>query len=197
MITGIYLLKFHYLGHEYNYVGKSVDIMRRFNEHAESFIKRKAAKKLQALYDVAGDPEFYILQRCHADHIDVVEAYYIDFFKGHYSLNTVGMKNPFYHVVPGEHAEYLNKSTDTLISSLVGSEIVIADNEEVIETLNEEIKELERKRSDEELEADIEQRIHQLQTELDNKKLYIEQILGRVEQFEKLPWYKKLFTKPL
>lgn len=197
MIAGIYLLKFNYAGSEYQYVGKSVCIERRLAEHVESFLKGKASKKLQNMYNLVGLPEAILLQRCHPDHIDVVEAYYINFYRGPYCLNTVDMSNPFHHVCPSEHAEYLNKSTDMLIAELAGSEIVIADNEEVIETLNEEIKELERKRSDEELQADVDGRIHDLKTELDNKKLYIEQILGRIEEFEKLPWYKKLFTKPL
>lgn len=197
MISGIYLLKFIYKGQEYQYVGKSVDIMRRFQEHVDSFIKGKAAKKLQTFYNLCGEPEFYIVQRCHPDHIDVLEAYYIDFFKGEYSLNTVKMSNPFTHVNPSEHSEYLNRSLDSLIFDITNLEGKNVRSSEIIEALNREVDSLERIRSDEELKEDISNRIAELEASRSNVLLDLFNLQDKINAYNKLPWYKRLFHKPL
>jgi len=75
MRAGIYLIKFH---KECLYIGKSIDIDRRWKEHTNRLIKGTAAKAMQYAYDRYGMPEFTVLVYSHADHIDLMESIYIN-----------------------------------------------------------------------------------------------------------------------
>lgn len=197
MKSGIYLLKFTYSGEEYTYVGKSVDIDTRLQQHHTSFIKRKAAKKLQNLFELCGEPDVYILQECHPDHIDVLEAHYIDFYRGPFSLNTIDMPNPFRLICPNERSEYLYKSLDYLIFNTVMLERKDANSLEVIQTLNEEVAELERKRSIEELEEDISNRVAATEASRAEVLLKLFALQDKLAIYNTKPWYYRIFHKPL
>jgi group I intron endonuclease len=71
MSSGVYLLNFR---NGDKYIGKSVNIERRWEEHIKSLAEGKSAKKLQAAYNKYGVPERSILIYCHNDHIDLMET---------------------------------------------------------------------------------------------------------------------------
>lgn len=75
MASGIYKLTFE---DGSIYIGKSIDIERRWKEHSNKFIKCTAAKDLQHKFNCYGEPEFDVLHECHPDHIDLLESIYID-----------------------------------------------------------------------------------------------------------------------
>ena len=74
MKSGIYQLTF---SNKMRYIGKSVDIERRWTEHKYSFEQGKAASKMQHEYNRCGLPSAEVLLQCHRDHIDIMEAYLI------------------------------------------------------------------------------------------------------------------------
>ena len=75
MTTGIYELTF---APGVKYIGKAIDIESRWDEHASSFLRNKAAAKMMAAFKQYGYPDGQIIARCHKDHIDFMECYYID-----------------------------------------------------------------------------------------------------------------------
>jgi len=84
MTSGVYKLEFpsgHY------YYGKSDNIERRMEEHANKFRKNKHTTKMQKLYMQYGMPTANIVFQCHADHIDLIESMFIEAGAGEYSLN--------------------------------------------------------------------------------------------------------------
>lgn len=85
MTSGIYLLTFHSGKH---YVGKSVDIERRWEQHFKAMESGKAAANIQAEYDAYGFPVCNIIKECHQDHLDVLEPIYIEAFIKEGSLNS-------------------------------------------------------------------------------------------------------------
>lgn len=76
MAAGIYLITFEPSG--LRYVGKSKDLSVRWNQHIESLEKGKHAKKLQEVYKSSSTMKFSVILECHEDHIDLMEAYFID-----------------------------------------------------------------------------------------------------------------------
>lgn len=77
MTSGIYLLEF---GNptEWNYIGKSNNIERRWKEHRTKLERGTAASNLMGAYYTYGMPRFSILMECHEDHIDLMENIYIN-----------------------------------------------------------------------------------------------------------------------
>lgn len=75
MTTGIYELTF---APGVKYIGKAIDIESRWDEHASSFLRNKAAAKMMAAFKQYGYPDGQIIAKCHKDHIDFMECYYID-----------------------------------------------------------------------------------------------------------------------
>lgn len=61
-MIGIYLLKF--TGTDKVYIGKSMDITKRFISHKFNLRKGLGAKKLQEAYNIYGEPEIEIVQEC-------------------------------------------------------------------------------------------------------------------------------------
>ncbi len=74
MTSGVYLLTF---SDGNNYVGKSINIERRWKEHGEKMEKGIAAKNMQQAFKRCGHAHAQILLKCHPDHIDIMESYYI------------------------------------------------------------------------------------------------------------------------
>lgn len=85
MAAGIYKLTF---SSGKFYIGKSNDLDRRWNEHCTKFQKGTAAKNMQAEFNRCGYPEREIINYCHEDHIDILEALYIEGGWGPSILNT-------------------------------------------------------------------------------------------------------------
>ena len=85
MTSGIYKLTFP--SGRY-YVGKSISIEDRMQQHADNFENNKASQAMQAEYNRYGMPTAKVLFKCHADHIDVVEPIFIQALRSNEMLNS-------------------------------------------------------------------------------------------------------------
>lgn len=74
MTSGIYRLTFR---DGSSYIGKSIDMERRWEEHQSKMLKGTAAAKVQWAYNKYGLPKATVLVYCHPDHIDLMETLYI------------------------------------------------------------------------------------------------------------------------
>ncbi len=88
MISGIYNLTF--FDDTYWYIGKAVDIDKRWEQHRNDFIKGKHTKKMQWAYDTYGMPQFRVHVEAHPDHLDILESIIIwDNWSDTFCLNGV------------------------------------------------------------------------------------------------------------
>ena len=85
MASGIYKLTFS--SGKY-YIGKSLDLETRWKQHFNKFATGKAARPMQLEYDKCGLPKTEVIFDCHKDHIDILEEWLIDQYKGPDMLNT-------------------------------------------------------------------------------------------------------------
>ena len=86
MITGIYKLTFP---SGMYYIGKSVDVDVRWKQHHDAFVKGKHSQRMQAEFNRHKDYTQEVLLECHQDHIDIMEAYYINYGNKTMMLNTI------------------------------------------------------------------------------------------------------------
>lgn len=193
MISGIYLLTFK---NGDRYVGRSVDIKRRWSEHVESFRKGKAAKSLQYAFNANGFPRASVLIECHNDHTDLMETYFI--CKLQPELNTMGglaLTDGELDVLELRH-EMLKFSTVEHVQELVRLYDELKKEKERYEELSELLDERR-------LKLDIENQIDQLEEEkaiLCKDKEGLEEL---VEELEKEAahweykarnlWWKRMF----
>lgn len=70
------------------YIGKSVDIDKRWAQHDKAFSKGTHTKKLQSAYNRLGYPDYEVLFECHPDHIDILETFFINKYWGPNILNS-------------------------------------------------------------------------------------------------------------
>lgn len=141
MTVGIYKLTFS-SGAEY--IGKSIDIESRFEEHKRSFKQFKAAKKLQQEFLRSREPTCSILVECHPDHIDFLETFFIS--KEKPALNTVignAMSDTDFELVR-KYGHLLNKSTIEHLA-IIDELAATSDQTDMVDLLNEEISALEDK----------------------------------------------------
>jgi group I intron endonuclease len=134
MTIGIYRLCFN--GTDQCYVGQSVDIERRFNQHLLSFSKCSAVTKLQEAYNKYGKPYFEVLCVCTISDLDNLEEEAIKIFDSvNNGFNTIalselmhnnkGISNPNSKYSETQIIEAAKLLTDTdntakYISSVVG-----------------------------------------------------------------------------
>lgn len=222
MTSGVYQLTF---SSGDTYIGKSINIEERWKQHYNKFTKGTAAKNMQAAYNRYGAPNGHILVKCHEDHIDVVEACYINRNKP--TLNSDRPKDPFPDLT-GEQCDHLfstfihsardlvamkqeqentaRKKQNSLNQNISELELEIECLKEENLVLTEEADRLLKQRSEEEIQKDISKRIltlefknasHQahINQQVNSIKSYTEEIQRLQEklQYERLPWWKKLF----
>lgn len=109
MTIGIYLLKFE--GTSHVYIGQSIDIEARYQEHLSNMRRDTCSDKLAAAYLLFGVPELYIIEECSIDELDQKELYYI------HEANSINKGfNSFKGVTPR------NKSNFTISKNLKYSE---------------------------------------------------------------------------
>ena len=89
MATGIYRLNFN---NKEFYVGQSVNIESRFEQHLLSLINNKHTPKLQQAFKRHGHPSLDVLKECDEWLLDIMEAVYINKYPN--LLNTVIPKAP-------------------------------------------------------------------------------------------------------
>lgn len=85
MSSGIYKLVF---GGSLVYIGKSVDIEKRWSQHSKALQKGTHTPKIQNAYNKYGMPEFSIIFECHPDHINLLEIYFINKYWSSNILNS-------------------------------------------------------------------------------------------------------------
>ena len=107
MAAGIYRLTF---SSGKFYIGKSLDLETRWKQHFNKFATGKAARPMQLEYDRCGLPQTEVIFDCHQDHIDILEEWLIDQFKGPDMLNTT---YPKLERTP-EIAELINNNRELL-----------------------------------------------------------------------------------
>lgn len=85
MSSGIYKLTF---STDLIYIGKSVDMEKRWDQHLKALNKGTHTKRIQDAYNKYGTPKFEIICECHPHHIDILETYFINGFWSSKILNT-------------------------------------------------------------------------------------------------------------
>lgn len=110
MTCGIYKLTFPSGNF---YIGKSVDIEKRWRQHWENLSKGKHTRAMQAEFERYGDYTQEIMLECHEDHIDIVEETYISWYSP--TLNGTKGTDRMSRLENMEHLpilmEYFNMST--------------------------------------------------------------------------------------
>lgn len=196
MISGIYKLIFKN-GDEY--IGKSNNIEKRWEEHKSSFYRNKASEKVMKAFHTHGMPEFHILIEAHKDHIDILEAYYISCERP--SLNSVIAKcihdDEFDLLM--QNQDLLKLSTVEHIATIVDSRDNMKECTDLIAIQRDQIEELRKFRSQEEIEAScysrLQEEVNMLHAEAEISDKIISRLITELEYLE-LPWWKRLFQKP-
>lgn len=137
MTTGIYKLTF--LDDSF-YIGKSTDIAKRWDQHTKNMQKGTHTVKVQSTYNMYGPPSFDILFECHADHIDIMEAFFINAYWSDNILNTTRPAPP-----SEEEIEVIRSADNSLFQMSTFSHMyTISSLTNALEEMNNEIKEMER-----------------------------------------------------
>lgn len=108
MTCGIYKLNFPRTG--LVYIGKSINIERRFNQHINKFKSNKYGNsKLQWAYNLYGIPTYEILHVCKESDLDFQEIQYISLFNSlDKGLNSIpgGQPTPVMSGIANPNAQY-------------------------------------------------------------------------------------------
>lgn len=183
MITGIYKLTF---GNGSTYIGKSIDIERRWKEHSEKMLCGTAAKNIQNVFNKYGLPNITVLTECHSDHIDLMETYYINQFRP--DLN--GAKSVY---VTGadlqtfcDHMYMLKYSTGTHLRTIIKySEKDLSKQEE--------LDELKKFLDKERMESSMYDELVAAKEEAEKLREEVEEISYTVAKMETASWWQRLF----
>lgn len=191
MITGIYLLTF---GETYRYVGQAVDVEARLKNHADSFASGKAASKLLNAFLTLGLPEATLLTRCHRDHLDALEAYFINEYHDENSLNTM-RPTPTISVMYDDLLEYAQMSFQDICAEVDDARAEADHFKSVAEGLERDVDVLEQARTQEEMEADITGTIYRQQKIVEDLGSDLKYYKDQCEKVYNMPWYKRIFLK--
>lgn len=195
MTSGIYKLTFKSGD---TYIGKSINVDNRWDQHADKMRKGTAAKSVQNAYNTYGMPNGIILAECHQDHLDLLEACYI---AGHNpSLNTSRPTNQL--------AEYTEDTIQAIIKYCAQSTIdhirLINDQSISIDTLNiknirleSEIIKLKKIRSEREINKEHNKQVKELTEEVTSYKEILNHqssIIKELKDYKNSSWWNKLFN---
>jgi len=184
MNSGIY--KFFFKSGHF-YIGKSIHIDTRWNQHKKKMTTGKAAAPVQNCYDLYGLPTFEVLVYCHEDHIDILENIFISVLHrdfSHIMLNTsipLGYDQHYCDTILN-NSDLLELGTDEHISKIRTLEEVVKNlkSEKAIEVdYSEEVLDLEC------CNTELFERVEEMQTHLDY--LYNIPVLGRLLRVFKPP----------
>ncbi len=173
MTSGIYKLNF---SDEAEYIGKSINIEKRWAEHTKNMQLGKAAAKMQHAYKRFGLPTGEILMEVHPEHLDVIEAYLIYVLKP--SLNTTissYISQEDFELMRSDPQFLLESSADHIRRILVGRKN--------IEDLDYQVENL--------LEGYEVPYAHL--SELWHAEARMHDAENALKLFKKLPWYKRIF----
>lgn len=197
MISGIYQLTFP---DGSRYIGKSINIEERWKQHTEKLKNGKAAKNMQVAWDRWQEFEAEVLFECHPDHIDIMEETLIA--RCNPELNTTRPMDR----LPGISGEEFDNTIKLFKYSTLNHIKTLREQEEHllvaqrnIEHLEEEVEELGTQRNEEEILADVNNRIGRLEIDcehLNNKNKELIESNKKLKQqleYANRPWWKKLF----
>lgn len=173
MTAGIYMITFTPSGKRY--IGKSKDIPNRWKQHIDAFVKGTHSKKMQEEHSKSTDMAFAVILECHEDHIDLLEAYFIDRLKPELNFQNPTNKYDWGQVTP----EFLKLSTM-----------------EHFEKLNWAAGRLEELRDKiQELESENYSLLHgsELGKQLVVAEEHIEILVAKLTKWETAPWWKRIF----
>lgn len=187
MTTGIYRLLFNDGSF---YIGQSVNIENRIDQHIKDMIDGKHTRKLQDAYEKCGIPSASIMTTCHKDHLDYLEGYYIiSLLPG---LNTSIPKGiDVDHIDKLLGTGYFNLSSLELMDKLKQED----GNLEIIQGFLEEQKESEEAIVDRLMPGMLDE-LKALRDQARILHIAIDQLnaeLRAAKLFKKEPWYKNLF----
>jgi hypothetical protein len=139
MTTGIYKLTFR---SGKVYIGQSVDIETRWKQHYDKFSKGTAAKPMQVEFNREGFPNPEVILECHKDHLNMMEAMYINAYILSYGTKVLNSTIPKDYsnkeiIIIHNNEEYLKYSSVELIDKLVHNKNNVTTLEEEIQTLRE------------------------------------------------------------
>jgi hypothetical protein len=187
MNSGIYLYKFD---SGKRYIGQAVDMSARREQHIKKMQTGKHTKLIQQEYDYYGLPSFYVLADCHPNHLDWMEALYIDALSP--ELNTVvpnTYKDALREVKDQLTPELLNSSVPAIINKVASlkakiyvSDIQLDKLKAEKNTFSERILQVAKEKAPVELQEYVQG--------LEAKTLKLEKT---VDHFTKLPWWRKMF----
>lgn len=207
MTTGIYLLTF---GTEDDiqlyYVGKSVDIQKRWVEHITKLIKGTAAKAMQEAYLKYGEPELSILKECHPDHLDVLEPIYIKAYKDTHTYNCINSSVPqIYYVLDSDTVNLINNEEDNDYWNLSTLEHIQLLEKQLDQEIDFSIEIQRQKDVIEHLEHKLatidlgeqgnfyREQYYDTQTHINNLVERMAQLQTELDTERNKPWYKKLW----
>lgn len=185
MDSGIYKITF-YTGHFY--IGKSENIPQRWRTHRKNFEQRTHTKKMQALYDQCGEPQYEVLLQVHPDHVHIYESVLIHRMWCDLILNTTKPK-----AVSAEDAERYLELYDELIfnqdSAMLYSTL---QHLETLRTTFKQLQETELRLTQLEdrgivLPQEVDEQIHNLQ----RRNLAYR---SELERLQRLSWWDRLFN---
>lgn len=194
-MIGIYRLTFK---DGSTYIGQSVDVEKRWEEHRTSFNNNKAAIKLQTHFNKHGHPVKYdVIVMCHKDHLYLLEGYFI--WKEKPRLNT---SIPFKNVTP-EAADLIEKNLNTFKFSTLDIISMADDLYSKVDVLTakvalfeQELEEALKARTNQELEIEAcrQLKVYQdmYEKDMDRKNDTIS-TLSKELAIASIPWYRKLF----
>jgi hypothetical protein len=187
------------------YIGKSIDISKRWEQHANDMRSGKHTKKLQNEFNIYGTYTQEVLFECHQDHIDIMEESYIARLQP--PLNGTYPKDRLDVIADtelGTFLSYMNIGTLQHIEQLHNTKNKVVELETSIKKQESLVAKLSTKRTKEELAADIKGKIKELEKEVytlnhslsiskeTRAELFAENC--RLLSYKNLPWYKKIFN---
>lgn len=204
MTSGIYKLTF---SSGDTYIGKSVNIDTRWDQHRDKLIKGGGSKAMQQAYNLYGFPMGEIIFECHSDHIDIVEACLISRIKP--NLNTSRPPDPFAHISDDDLVSVLQQLGQSTLEHLDRINRLAHGKGEAVSLINtlerentnlqKTIARLQICRDSEEIALDIDKKLRIKDSAL--KEMHV--TLGILEKREKAllariaylnkPWWEKIF----
>lgn len=201
IVSGIYKITFP---SGKTYIGKSIDFYTRIKQHHDKFKKGTAAKPMQEQFNAYRNFQAECVFECHADHIDIMEAVFISRLNP--DLNTSRPVDPFPGVTGKEFDDicaWFSESTYQHVTKLIKNKYTIHRLQEECAEYIDELDQLEKKRTKEEIESAAGVRLHQALVDIkelkdltkrarEYDKDQIEKLKQHIHYLE-MPWWKKLF----
>lgn len=198
MTSGIYQLTFPN-GHRY--IGKSINIQERWNQHLDKMTKGTAAKSMQQAWNTYQNFDCKVIFECHPDHIDIMEECFISRLNP--ELNTTRPKDRLPGLINEDFdnvVKYFKLSTLEHVTLLEQNSSDLLKYQKTIASLESNLVKLSKRRNKEELAADISSRIADLESDvglletlLDRANNNVKVLKASLEHANR-PWWQKLFS---